>query len=114
MKLVWDSQGKMPEKKIDGKYQRERSDWRYHTNRWTRLSRSWRAEHPLCKRCAANGIIKPAQHTDHIVPWPVCGDEGFFSRSNLQSLCADCNNLKGQEDKAVIQRWRREQRGRGV
>lgn len=103
MKLLWDS--KTRNDKVDG-YQRERSHNLYHTARWTRLSASFRASHPLCSRCASVGIIKPAQVTDHITPWPVCGEDGFFDESNLQALCADCNHQKGQEDKKIIQQWR--------
>lgn len=103
MKLAWDAKGKRD--RAAG-YQRERSHDLYHTARWTRVAAAYRAAHPLCKRCADAGIIKAAQHTDHIVPWPVCGTDGFFDTNNLQSLCADCNHKKGQEDKKVIQQWR--------
>ena len=104
--LPWDSKGRR--EKASGKYVREKSSDLYHTARWTRLSKAFRASHPLCSACASKGIIKPAQVADHIVPWPVCGVEGFFSESNLQALCEECNHVKGQADKVVITRWRRE------
>lgn len=104
MKLPWDSQLRID--KQDGGYHRERSHSLYHTARWTRLSASWRKAHPLCAECLKKGIIKAAEHTDHITPWPVCGESGFFDQNNLQSLCASCNNEKGQRDKAVIRQWR--------
>lgn len=56
--------------------------------------------------CCSGRVSEAGQHTDHIVPWPVCGTDGFFDTNNLQSLCADCNHKKGQEDKKVIQQWR--------
>lgn len=108
MKLPWDAKSKID--RSQGGYQRERSDDPYHTARWTRLSRSWRKAHPLCEECKRKGIIKAAEVTDHVIPWPVCGD--FFDVGNLQSLCEECNNLKGQRDKQVIQEWRRKQQSR--
>lgn len=111
MRLPWDSQQKVS--KADGKYHRVRSHRLYHTARWTRVSAAWRKAHPLCAECAKKGIIKAAEHTDHITPWPVCGEAGFFDQNNLQSLCATCNNEKGQHDKAIIRQWRQLQRLEG-
>ena len=85
-------------------YVRERSADPYHTARWTRLSRAFRADHPLCAECYRQGIIKPATCVDPIVPWPICADS-FYDRSNLQALCDECNHLKGQQDKKKIQEF---------
>ena len=101
MRLAWDSKTK-PER---SRYVRKRSDDPYHSWRWTRLSRAFRAEHPLCEECRRRGIIKAATVVDHVVPWPVCED--FFDRSNLQSLCEACNHDKGQRDKVIIRQWRK-------
>ena len=100
MKLAWDATVKP-----QGGYQRERSADPYHTNRWTKLSRAWRANHPLCEECKSKGIIKAAAVVDHIDPWPICED--FFDTKNLQSLCEDCNRAKGNRDKKRIQQWRK-------
>ena len=99
MKLAWDIPSPPREK-----YTRRRSDDPYHTYRWTKLSRAWRTAHPLCAECQRKGIIKPAQVVDHIIPWPVCGD--FFDTTNFQSLCEECNVLKGNRDKKIIAKWR--------
>lgn len=72
----------------------------YHTSRWTRESRLWREEHPLCEECKRRGLIKPAEVVDHIIPAEVCTD--FWDRSNWQSLCKDCNIAKGNRDKKLI------------
>lgn len=106
--LAWDSKARM-QKVADGPYVRERSADLYHTARWTKLSKAFRASHPLCAECASKGIIKPAQVTDHIIPYPVCGKDGFFDTNNLQALCEECNHKKGQSDKMIIAHWRREQ-----
>lgn len=83
---------------------RQRSAPEYHTARWTRESRAWREEHPLCEECRRKGIIKAAEVVDHIIPVAVCSD--FWDRSNWQSLCKECNIAKGNRDKEVIKRWK--------
>ena len=103
MKLAWDPKSRR--EKSDG-YVRRRSDEPYHSSRWTKLARAWKVEHPLCEECKRKGIVKAAEVVDHIVPWPICQD--FFDRSNLQSLCEDCNREKGYKDRPVIERWKRE------
>lgn len=108
--LVWDT--KRRKVRESGGYQRERSADLYHSYRWTRLSRTFRAAHPLCAECARNGRLKAAEVVDHIVPFPVCRD--FFDETNLQSLCGDCNAAKGNRDKTVIAEWRRARGCEGV
>ena len=57
-RLPWDHPAR--QEKSDGRYIRERSADPYHTARWTRLSRAFRAGHPLCAECGRKGIIKVA------------------------------------------------------
>lgn len=105
MRLPWDSKARVKKSQT---YVRERSADLYHTARWTRLSRAFKASHPLCEECKKKGKIAPADVTDHVVPWPICGAEGFFNEDNLQALCHNCNHEKGQRDKKLIARWKRE------
>ena len=105
MKLAWDS--KKTAARQEGKVESWEGTSLYHTSRWTRLSRRYRAMHPLCAECQRNGRIEPATCVDHVVPWPICGEERFFDESNLQPLCDKCNNLKGHRDKKLIQEWRK-------
>ena len=107
MRLPWDTQ--KTKDRQDGVYTRERSDDLYHTARWTRLSRAWRAQHPLCAECLRAGRYTEGEVTDHIVPWPVCED--FWNESNFQTLCQKCNHDKGQRDKVQIREWKRKRRG---
>lgn len=100
MRLPWDS----AQRSKRAGYDRLRSDSPYHTARWTRISRAFRATHPLCEECLKRGVFKSAEVVDHIVPWPVCVD--FYDEKNLQSLCEDCNRAKGNRDKKTIQEWR--------
>lgn len=91
-------------------YNRARSADEYHSFRWTRMSRVFRQEHPLCEICKNKGLIKPAEVVDHIVPFPVCGD--FFDPANWQSLCSKCNAEKGNRDKKIIQEYKRNEASR--
>ena len=108
-RLAWDSSSR--QERTEGSYERQRSADPYHTYRWTRLSRAFRnePEHSLCAICKSNGIVKSADVVDHIVPWPICGLDGFFDRKNLQALCSKCNVAKGNRDKRIIQEWKRKQ-----
>lgn len=109
MKLAWDI-GRVDSH--DGGYHRERSADPYHTARWTRLSKAFRADpaNALCAECKRQGRITAAAVVDHIVPYPVCAD--FYDRSNLQALCEKCNHEKGQRDKKIIEQWRQANGGR--
>ena len=107
MKLPWDSKARRT--KADDMSSRPRSSDIYHTNRWTRLSIAFRnePEHCLCERCRKRGVITQTEVVDHIIPYPICGVEGFFDRKNLQGLCKRCNIEKGNQDKKAIQEWKR-------
>lgn len=103
--LPWDTQ--RVRDRAAGKYVRDADCPYYNTARWHRLSKVWRAQHPLCEECKRQGRITAGEVVDHIEPWPICRDY-FFSESNLQTLCRKCNHDKGQKDKAKIQAWKRQ------
>lgn len=105
MQLPWDSKSRPTRSsKMEG---RERSADLYHTYRWTRLSASFRAYHPVCEECRRRGLWVSAEVVDHKTPWPICGEDGFFDMNNLQSLCQACNIAKGNQDKKLIREWRK-------
>jgi len=85
---------------------RTRSAPEYHSSRWTRESREFRRMNPLCRKCESIGIIKASEVTDHIIPVTVHGD--FFDRTNWQPLCKTCNIEKGNQDKQLIQNFRKQ------
>ena len=87
-----------------GKYQRPKSDERYHTWRWTKESRAFREDHPLCVLCLEKGLFVPSEVVDHIVPVAVCKD--FWDQSNWQALCKKCNAIKGNRGKKLIKKGR--------
>lgn len=108
MQLPWDSKKRQP---MAAKMtERPRSADLYHTYYWTRLSRAFRAEHPLCAMCLKEGRYTPAEVVDHITPYPICGDNGFFDRDNLQSLCQYHNIEKGNRDKKLITQYKHEKK----
>lgn len=109
MRMIWDSQkqDKQAELNVPAKsYDRVRSSELYHTSRWTKLSKAFRSSHALCEECKKRGVIKPATCVDHITPWPICGERGFFDRANLQALCDECNADKGRRQQKEIQLWK--------
>lgn len=107
MRLPWDPKSRTEKPKG---YVRPKSDYLYQTWRWKKIAKAWKEAHPLCAECGRKGIIKAAEVADHIIPWPICGD--FFDTSNLQSLCEDCNREKGYRDRPLIQKWKKEHRGK--
>jgi len=83
------------------KRRRERWEWRawYGTQRWRKRAKHQLTIEPLCRMCAAEGIIRPARHADHIVPHR--GDYELFWFGALQSLCdPHHNSVKQAEERA--------------
>jgi 5-methylcytosine-specific restriction protein A len=77
----------------------------YHTSRWTRYAKAYKAENPICRRCESKGIITPAEVVDHIIPLEICDDP--WNAENHQPLCKKCNNAKAAEDKKMINKKRK-------
>lgn len=86
-------------KRVYGKYEKF-----YHSRRWRRMSRNYRAKHPFCKLCRQKGLYTHAQIVDHIIP--IRTPKGWQKRwdeSNFQSLCIRCHNRKSLEDRDEFQ-----------
>ena len=49
---------------------------------------------PLCRDCAARGIVREATVPDHIVPLTKGGGD---DDSNIRCLCADCHQARTAE-----------------
>ncbi|QIG97770.1 MULTISPECIES: HNH endonuclease [Bradyrhizobium] len=77
-----------------------REDWKhfYDTAFWQRRRRQQLLAHPLCKFCAADGIVTPATHVDHVEPHR--GDWTLFCLGALQSLCSPCHSSTKQRIEA--------------
>lgn len=60
---------------------------------WQRLRAQVLAEEPLCRDCAARGLVTPATDVDHM---DNNGDNN--ARTNLAPLCHSCHSIKTAED----------------
>jgi 5-methylcytosine-specific restriction protein A len=74
----------------------------YDLQEWKRVRREYLTDHPLCHHCQARGILKPAEHVDHIVPITKGGE--WFDEDNLQGLCHPCHSVKTLGDKGHVVR----------
>ena len=67
---------------------------RGYSNRWLKVSKLYRQEHPLCVMCEKKGILKLAECVDHIIAVSGPDDPLFYEPSNWQSLCHSCHSEK--------------------
>jgi 5-methylcytosine-specific restriction protein A len=66
---------------------------RGYDRQWRKISKAYLNANPLCVRCKAEGKFVKATVVDHIIPHK--GDrELFWDRSNWQSLCKHCHDVK--------------------
>ena|SRR5690606_2567498 len=64
---------------------------------WKRLRAQVLAEEPLCRWCAARGLVVPATDVDHIED----SRDDYTddnSRENLAPMCHECHSLKTARD----------------
>ena len=59
--------------------------------RWQAIRNQYIAEHLLCVKCEARGLVVAAAEVDHIIP---LARGGTSEDSNLQSLCKPCHSSK--------------------
>ena len=55
---------------------------------WRKLRKQVLAEEPLCRHCAAQGLVVPATEVDHM------RGAADNSRESLQSLCKPCHSIR--------------------
>lgn len=74
----------------------------YNSTAWRKLRLAHIKTQPLCQRCLAKGIVKPADHVHHKespfrngeVDWTLLLDP-----ANLESICAECHGVEhGREE----------------
>jgi 5-methylcytosine-specific restriction endonuclease McrA len=71
----------------------------YNSSKWRKFSRFYKDNHPLCIECEREGLVGPADVTDHIIRIEAGGDK--WSEDNMQSLCNQHHNSKsGRESGA--------------
>ena len=79
----------------------------YKTKAWKDCRATYLAEHSLCERCLAKGLIVPARFVHHKVYLTednVKDPSISLNHANLEALCHDCHNQEHFADK-VEKRW---------
>src|SRR6516165_12665805 len=61
----------------------------YNNRRWRRIRRRQLARQPLCERCLAVKLVRPAEVVHHVEPHD--GDRAKFWYGKLESLCRSCH-----------------------
>ena len=66
---------------------------RGYTARWSKASKRYLRQHPLCEPCLTKGIIEVAEVVDHKIPHK--GDPIlFWDENNWQSMSKRCHDIK--------------------
>ncbi|MGL4513818.1 MAG: HNH endonuclease [Lacipirellulaceae bacterium] len=65
----------------------------YASRPWRRVRGLVLSREPLCRHCAARGVITAASVVDHVTPRRERPDMAL-STTNLQPLCGRCHNRK--------------------
>lgn len=64
---------------------------RGYDKRWEKVRAQYIAEHPLCERCEAKGLITPTAMVHHKIPISQGGK--VLDKSNLMSVCRRCHDV---------------------
>lgn len=80
---------------------RQEQPWRawYKDPRWVHGRLAQLMAHPLCGMCLMVGMTRAANVVDHVRPHHGDADL-FFDRSNWQSLCTECHDIRKQRAEA--------------
>lgn len=69
--------------------------------RWQQYRIGYLAEHPLCVKCHARGLITVATVVDHVTPHQ--GDQRlFWDEVNHQALCKPCHDSDKAREEAGL------------
>lgn len=71
------------------------ANW-YADRRWRKRRADHLAKEPLCRYCAEEGKVTPADVVDHIIPHR--GDRKAFYYGAVQSLCHTCHSSRKQRE----------------
>lgn len=68
----------------------------YNSKRWRQLRRYKMENNPLCECCLEKGIVTPAEHVHHIIPFSRGETDNqcwnlLLSYNNLKSVCTKCH-----------------------
>lgn len=68
---------------------------RGYTTKWEKARLTFLKRNPLCRLCALEGRLAPANVVDHVIPHR--GDNAlFWDRGNWQPLCTTCHSSTKQ------------------
>ena len=73
----------------------------YQSKQWRQLRQIELSKNPLCAACLAGGIVRQAQHLDHVFPWMQVGGNAFYVNL-FQCLCQSCHSEKTQLEQMGI------------
>ena len=81
---------------------------RGYNGEWRKARTAFLHAHPFCAECMKRGVFTKATVVDHITPHR--GDYNlFWDRSNWQSLCKGCHDVKtGKEDRYVVYQYQQQ------
>lgn len=71
------------------KYRRDPQTSSRYGKAWQLARKKYKAKHPLCEMCLADGKAVPMEQVHHIVP---LSQGGTHDESNLMSLCKSCHS----------------------
>ena len=82
-------------RKVSQKYnlQRDKAVQSLYGTRWQKARRLFLASNPLCRTCADDGRVSPAEVVDHVTPHKGNIDL-FWDEGNWQSQCRLCHDRK--------------------
>ena len=65
----------------------------YSSWKWTKTSRRFRTDNPLCEECKEKGIVQSAEMVHHEPPLEVLLEKGMnaYDSQYLHSLCDNCH-----------------------
>lgn len=66
---------------------------KYQSALWQTTRKLQLSRQPLCQSCLISGIVKQAEHVDHVFPWQQIGEHAF-THNIFQSLCQSCHSSK--------------------
>ena len=71
------------------RYQRDPATRKRYGSAWRKVRDSYRAAHPLCENCLAQGRFTPTQEVHHVKPLAQGGTNDY---DNLRALCTPCHS----------------------
>lgn len=81
-----------------GSKDRANASDRGYDKQWEKVRKMKLARNPLCEDCEADGLVRPADMVDHVIPLRVAPDLRL-RLENLRSLCWPHHGRKSAEDK---------------